>query len=307
MTDVELTGAGETATEALPTVVTTLTEAPAEAEVSPALLRIGCVMGVQPDKWQRRWQENRPDVPTSWEFVDSAVQWEGLRTGRWSIVLVRTNVDRSTDGAEDAEVPLPLELLSYGAADLRFPADLVERTHVVELYPERWAVLGRKKHDIGLVSEVTLADLADLPDKRIGRGELVIPVGEPQLALTYAASGTGIAILPETLAKVAGHFEGTIRPLVMDAATRVCAVWLKDRPADCPEELIQEFIGMLRGRRAQSSRTGGTSADAAAAARKQVRREKIKSNRVHSQEQRRQRIAARHAAKRAAQKRGKRR
>ncbi|WQD12551.1 MAG: hypothetical protein U1U88_000538 [Lawsonella clevelandensis] len=58
------------------------------------------------------------------------------------------------------------------------------------------------------VSEVTLADLEDLPD-RIGKGELVIPVGEPQLALSYAESGTGIAILPETLAKVAGTFEGT--------------------------------------------------------------------------------------------------
>ena len=307
MTDVELTGAGEASTEVLPTLVTTPTEAPSEAEASPALLRIGCVVGVQPDKWQRRWQENRPDVRTAWEFVDSAVQWEGLRTGRWSIVLVRTTVDRTAEATKETEVPSPLQLLSYGAADLSFPADLVKRTHVVELYQERWVVLGRKKHDIGLVSEVTLADLEDLPDNRIGKGELVIPVGEPQLALSYAESGTGIAILPETLAKVAGTFEGTARPLVMDAATRVCAVWLKDRPAECPEELIQEFIGMLRGRRAQSSRSGGASVDAAAAARKKTRKEKIQSSRVQSQEQRRQRIAARHAAKRAAQKRGRRR
>lgn len=307
MTDVELTNAGEITDEVRPAVVTTLAEAPSEGQTSPELLRIGCVLGVQPDKWQRRWQENRPDVPTSWEFVDSAVQWEGLRTGRWSIVLVRTTVEGSTEETSETGAPSPLELLSYGAADLEFPADLVERTHVVELYPERWVVVGRKKHDIGLVSEVTLADLADLPDKRIGTGELVIPVGEPELALSYAESGTGLAILPETLAKVVGHCEGTIRPLAMDAATRVCAVWLKDRPAECPEELIQDFIGMLRGRRAQSSRSSSTTADEAAAARKLARKEKIKSKRANSQEQRRQRNAARYAAKRAAQKRGKRR
>ena len=284
---------------ALPAVVATLAdvvEAPGEVEASPALLRIGCVLGVQPDKWQRRWRENRPDVSTSWEFLDSAVQWEGLRRRRWSVVLVRTAVPAAS-----------LELLSYGATDAPFPADLVDCTHVVELYRERWVVLGRKKHDIGLVSSVTPADLASLPDKRISTGELTVPAGNPALALRYAESGAGLAILPETLAKAAGRYEGTVRPLEMAPGTRVCAVWLKDRSDDCPEELVQEFIGMIRGRRVQSSRSSaGVGAADSAAARKQARKNKQSKARAVTQEQRRQRIIARQAAKRAARKRGKR-
>ncbi|WQD12552.1 MAG: hypothetical protein U1U88_000539 [Lawsonella clevelandensis] len=92
MTDVELTGAGRASVEVLLHPRHHTDEAPSEAEASRRFCAVGCVVGVQPDKWQRRWQENRPDVRTSWEFVDSAVQWEGLRTGRWSIVLVRTTV-----------------------------------------------------------------------------------------------------------------------------------------------------------------------------------------------------------------------
>lgn len=307
----------------------TLGEAPSETEFSPALLRIGCVLGVQPDKWQRRWQENRPDVSTSWDFMDSSVQWEGLRSGRWSIVLARMTVlSETTEPVDSAESTVPagsvessLSLLSYGAGDVILPPDLTETTHVVELYQERWVVVGRKRHDIGLVSEVTLADLADLPDKRVGKGDLIVPVGQPEVAVTYAESGAGIAVLPESMVKVVGQGEGTVRLLDMEPTTRVCAVWLKDRTdgcADgCSEELIQDFIGMLRGRRAHSSRSSvatqavsHTCDDMGLStkqARKRVRQEKIRASRAQSQEQRKQRIAARHAAKRAAQKRGKRR
>ena len=123
------------------------------------------------------------------------------------------------------------------------------------------------------------------------------------------------------MVKVVGQGEGTVRLLDMEPTTRVCAVWLKDRTdgcADgCSEELIQDFIGMLRGRRAHSSRSSvatqavsHTCDDMGLStkqARKRARQEKIRASRAQSQEQRKQRIAARHAAKRAAQKRGKRR
>lgn len=151
--------------------------------------------------------------------------------------------------------------------------------------------------------------------------DLIVPVGQPEVAVTYAESGAGIAVLPESMVKVVRQGEGTVRLLDMEPTTRVCAVWLKDRTdgcADgCSEELIQDFIGMLRGRRAHSSRSSvatqavsHTCDDMGLStkqARKRARQEKIRASRAQSQEQRKQRIAARHAAKRAAQKRGKRR
>ncbi|WP_218277195.1 hypothetical protein, partial [Pseudomonas sp. FW305-25] len=74
------------------------------------------------------------------------------------------------------------------------------------------------------MSEVTLADLADLPDKRVGKGDLIVPVGQPEVAVTYAESGAGIAVLPESMVKVVGQGEGTVRLLDMEPTTRVCAV-----------------------------------------------------------------------------------
>ena len=119
-------------------------------------------------------------------------------------------------------------------------------------------------------------------------------------AVTYAESGAGIAVLPESMVKVVGQGEGTVRLLDMEPTTRVCAVWLKDRTdgcADgCSEELIQDFIGMLRGRRAHSSRSSvatqavsHTCDDMGLStkqARKRARQEKIRASRAQSQEQR---------------------
>lgn len=249
-------------------------EAPQATEKPAALLRIACVYGVLPDKWQRRWRENRPDVTTSWEFIDSGEQWEGLRDGRWDIVLARTTIPEETERAH--------QLLSYPPSGLEVPEDLQTNATHVHLFAESLVVIARKKHDCTLTDSVSVADYESLPDPRIGQGQLEVPLGQAELALTYAESGAGIGILPTTLVKALGaEYTGVQQELVAPPVTQVSAWWLNERPETCPEDVIQDFVGALRGRRAKSARS--QSAEASKASQKAKRRAKIAASRERTQ------------------------
>lgn len=249
-----------------------------------ALFRIGCVYGVLPDKWQRRWSENRPDVPSEWAFMDATEQWSQLRDEAVDIVLARVVTD-----------PVDLESvgkLSYAPEAHTIPAELREQINCVELYHEKLAVIARKKHDCTLVDAVSEADWESFTDPRIGSGELVIPDGQPELALTYAESGAGVGVMQEALVKALGaDYTGVAQPLLAPPATRICAIWLRKR-TESTESIIQEFIGALRGRRARSARSataGGTNDQD----RKEKRRQKIAANRRKTQASNQQQRAAR--------------
>ncbi|MFY9191155.1 MAG: hypothetical protein WAN89_07860 [Lawsonella sp.] len=276
------------------------TELPMNGEASQAtepaaLLRIGCVYGVLPDKWQRRWSENRPDVTTEWHFIDAAEQWEKLAQQELDIVLARTVTDPVRRSS--------IDLLSYAPAALWIPADVHNQINLVELYEEKLAVIARKKHDCTLVDVVSEADWESFSDPRIGAGQLIIPEGQPELALTYAESGAGVGVLPETLVKALGaEYTGVAQPLAVPPATRICAVWFKERTAQCPEAVIQDFVGALRGRRARSSRTENDTQDVEQR-RKAKRQQKIaasrRKTRAFNQQQKAARKRPRHRRRRS--------
>jgi DNA-binding transcriptional LysR family regulator len=200
-------------------------QAPAPSEPERPELRFAYVAGVTPGKWIRRWEERMPGVPLS-SFM-------------------------SDDGAQ-------LSVLSDGSADLSFVRLPVEREglNVIPLYEEQPVVVAPKGHEISVFEEVALADLA--AEAFLDVAEL----GGPQAALQVVASGAGLVILPMSVARHFNVKDTVARKLTGAPTTQIALAWPSEgareaagQPKDgARDEVIEEFIGIVRGRTAQSSR-----------------------------------------------------
>lgn len=192
-----------------------------------AELRITFVPGVTPDKWLDRWRERQPDVP-----VQATMR----------------------EGGDD-----PRLLLATGVADLVFmrfpdgvnPAD--ESTHVIPLYEELPVVCAPHEHALELyddevpleeLAEETWLDLSDYPPE----------VGGTAMALEVVGAGTGLLILPQSVGRLYRR-KDVVQKIVSGApSTRIGIAWLKPIGDESEDPRIEEFIGIVRGRRANSSR-----------------------------------------------------
>lgn len=190
-----------------------------------ATLRVGFVTGTTPDKWARMWRERRRDAL---ELVPVTEQEQELRLrdGTLDMCLVRLPVDR-------------------------------DRLHLIPLYAEATVVVVPRDHFATAGTEVDLADLAD--------EQLVLPHASgwtpesPQLdwpamsereAIEVVAAGGGVAIVPMSVARLFSRKDVAARPVTDLPPTTVGLAWLVDRDdAD-----TQEFVGVVRGRTANSSR-----------------------------------------------------
>ncbi|MEJ7794470.1 MAG: LysR family substrate-binding domain-containing protein [Nocardioides sp.] len=188
-------------------------------------LRVGFVTGTTPDKWARVWRDRRRD-PLELVPVTEADQEPGLRDGTLDMCLVRLPVDR--DGL-----------------------------HLIPLYDEVAVVVVPQDHFATAGTEVELADLAD--------EQLVLPhvsgwtPQAPQLewpemsereAIEVVAAGSGIAIVPMSVARLFSRKDVASRPVTDLPATTVGLAWLVERDGDD----TQEFVGVVRGRTSNSSR-----------------------------------------------------
>ena len=188
--------------------------------------RVGFVTGATPDKWARTWRERRPE-PLELVPVTEADQEERLRAGTLDMCLVRLPVDR--DGL-----------------------------HVIPLYEEVQVVVVGHEHVVTVVEEVSLADLADeqlvLPH-RSGWTPAVPQLDWPAMsvadAVEVAASGSGVVLLPMSVARLHHRRDAAYRPVVDLEPTRVALAW----PVDRDDERTQAFVGVVRGRTARSSRS----------------------------------------------------
>ena len=145
----------------------------------------------------------------------------------------------SDDGAQ-------LSVLRDGSADLSFvrlPVDQ-EDLHVIPLYEEQPAVVAPKGHEITVFEDVELADLAEENFLDIAA------MGGPEMALQVVASGAGLVIMPMPMARHFNVKDTVARRLHGAEGTRIALAW----PKDATDEVVEEFIGVVRGRTANSSR-----------------------------------------------------
>jgi DNA-binding transcriptional LysR family regulator len=191
--------------------------------------RLGYVPGVTPAKWARIWAERLPRVPLELIQVTAAEAPDLVR---------RTEVD---------------------AVLLRLPIDRAE-LHAIPLYVEQTVVVVPKDHVVTAVDEVTVDDLADelmlhpqddVLDWHHPPGRVI---GERPRTTTDAvalvAMGTGLLVVPQSLARLHHRKDLTYRPLTDAPESQVALVW----PEGEPSSLMEQFIGIVRGRTANSTR-----------------------------------------------------
>jgi DNA-binding transcriptional LysR family regulator len=148
-------------------------------------------------------------------------------------------------------VPLRLEpssqedaiaALRSGAAHLALLRDASRSDdfHAIPLYRERPVVVVPRESLLAEFEELTLADIADEP-----RHE-----GEDAAAVELVAANVGVAVMPMSIARLHSRKDVVARPLTDAPDTGISLVW----PIEEPHPLADTFIGIVRGRTANSSR-----------------------------------------------------
>ncbi|MFJ4263639.1 LysR family transcriptional regulator substrate-binding protein [Paenarthrobacter nicotinovorans] len=139
-----------------------------------------------------------------------------------------------------------LSVLRDGSADLSFVRLPVDRDglNVIPLYEEQPVVVAPKGHEISVFEVVALEDLAE--ENFLDVEEM----GGPAMALQVVASGAGLVIMPMSVARHLNAKDTVMRRLTGAPGTQIGLAWLVG--TDSP--VVEEFIGIVRGRTAQSSR-----------------------------------------------------
>ena len=192
----------------------------------PAPLRIGFVTGATPDKWARNWRDQRRE-PLELVPVTEADQLDGVRDGSLDMALVRLPAD--TDGL-----------------------------HCVRLYDELQVAIASREHLLSAADdEVTTADLVDeqlvRPHSsgwRPTAEQLEWPPMNEQEAIETVAAGTGVVILPMSVARLHQRKDVVSRVVSDLEPTTIALVWKRERDDD----VTQAFVGVTKGRTARSSR-----------------------------------------------------
>ncbi|MFG2988109.1 LysR family substrate-binding domain-containing protein [Streptomyces sp. NPDC048257] len=195
----------------------------------PHSFRLAYVPGVTPSKWVRIWNERLPDVPLTLVSVSPTEAFGVLRAGGADAGFVRLPVDRDDLSA-------------------------------IPLYTETTVVVVPKDHLVAAAEEVSTEDLADeivfhplddtleweqLPGKpAIERPETTAD------AIELVAAGIGVLVVPQSLARLHHRKDLTYRPVSDAPASRVALSWPQDETTD----LVEEFIGIVRGRTVNSTR-----------------------------------------------------
>ncbi|WP_184351544.1 LysR substrate-binding domain-containing protein [Streptomyces olivoverticillatus] len=198
------------------------------SDVSPSF-RLAYVPGVTPTKWVRIWNERLPDVPLTLVPVPPAEAGEVLRDGGADAGIVRLPVDRTVLSA-------------------------------IPLYTETTVVVIPKDHLVAAADEVATEDLADeivlhpLDDvlgweQLPGRPAIERPATTAD-AIELVAAGVGVLVVPQSLARLHHRKDLTYRTVTDAPQSSVVLSWPEEETTD----LVEDFIGIVRGRTVNSSR-----------------------------------------------------
>ncbi|MFJ1798426.1 LysR family substrate-binding domain-containing protein [Streptomyces sp. NPDC088180] len=196
----------------------------------PSSFRLAYVPGVTPTKWVRVWRERLPD--TSLDLVQAtAAEAPGLLAGGGADAgLVRLPVDRSVLSA----IPLYTE------------------TTVVVIPKDHVATAAEEVSLAELSDEIVLHPLDDLLDWETlpGRPAVERPATTAD-AIELVAAGVGVLLVPQSLARLHHRKDLTYRPVPEAPESRVALSWPE---AETTPDLVEEFIGIVRGRTVNSTR-----------------------------------------------------
>jgi DNA-binding transcriptional LysR family regulator len=174
----------------------------------------------------------------------------GVAVGKWTREFERRHPRVELVAAPSAD---PVAALTAGEADMAFARDAQpdDARHLIPLYAEDVVLVMHHEHLLTLEKKLHLADLADEP-----RVE-----GEPSEALMRRiAEGEGIALWPASVAKALRRKDVVAVRLEDGEQSSIGLTW----PREGQHPLVDEFIGIVRGRTAHSSRNPEVAAEQAA-------------------------------------------
>lgn len=147
------------------------------------------------------------------------------------------------------------------AALVRRPIDDADQLHVIPLYDEVPVVVASAESHLMAADELTAGDLAGevlITPRDDVLGPLDLPTIAPNFppvettadAIATVATGVGVVVVPMSLARLHQRKDAGFRPLLDAPTSPVALAWLRDRTT----EDVEMFIGIVRGRTANSSR-----------------------------------------------------
>ncbi len=220
-------------------------EEAAQRHLAAHTLTVGYAEGVTPAKWVRIWNERFPDtelrlVPTT---LDSQVRM--LHDGSIDVGFVRLPIDRDELSVIGLYEEVPVVVVSkdhpIAAFDRIAVSDLADEhlLHEADEFPE-WAALA---------TEIEAGTRAPLP-----------PIESNAELIEYVAAGLGVAVVPQSIARLHARKDLVYRPVDGLAGSPIAIAW----PSAKTTDNVEQFHGIVRGRSVRSSR--GTSPEANGAA-----------------------------------------
>ncbi|MEV6338009.1 LysR substrate-binding domain-containing protein [Nocardia vinacea] len=169
----------------------------------------------------------------------------GVTVSKWT----RIWGERFPDTALEV-VPIPmaeqLAALRDGRVDacfVRLPIDRADLS-TIPLYRELPVVVVPKDHTLSLFEQV---GMGDLEGERIQDSSDIDAIAG---TIELVAAGVGVAIVPHSIARLYARRDLVYRTMMGVPATEIALAW----PAAHTTELIEEFVGVVRGRSERSSR-----------------------------------------------------
>lgn len=211
-------------------------------------LCVGFVPGVMPSKWFNRWRERYSALAPLTDVALGENKGLAALDAFADMVLVR---------AEDE--PLARDKNLY---------------HAIELYREVPVVVLPKDHLLTVLETVTVADLAEeflLQDpeeipgwehteqtRAVQESRPLPTMRHKADAVELVAAGLGLLVVPMSVARFYHRKDVTYRPVEGLEEYPVLLVWKRQLREEERETVIQDFVGITRGRTAASHRGSDT-------------------------------------------------
>lgn len=318
-----------------------------------SMLRVSYVPAIMPGKWFNRWHERYGDRVQLAEVPVREAR--GLDSLHQDLCLIDPALESAAEGENAAEAPAeatdhapvpvvevpenPFAHMSIVRPDREPASTDGEKYHSIRLYEELPVVILPVDHVLTVLDEVPVEELAeefllqpasDIPAyEEVSRAwresaGRILPEGlTDKENIELVAAGVGLYIVPMSIARFYHRKDLTYRPVAGLDLYPVYLVWPR-APKGEPrseelEALLQDFIGIVRGRTATSERGSETrqaraeriaaekAKEKAKARAANARREARDKKRANAKKNGNARQHARQSAKAASARRGKKR
>lgn len=318
-----------------------------------SVLRVSYVPAIMPGKWFNRWHERYGDRVQLAEVPVREAR--GLDSLHQDLCLIDPALESAAEGENAAEAPAeavehapvpvvevpenPFAHMSIVRPDREPASTDGEKYHSIRLYEELPVVILPVDHVLTVLDEVPVEELAeefllqpasDIPAyEEVSRAwresaGRIVPEGlTDKETIELVAAGVGLYIVPMSIARFYHRKDLTYRPVAGLDTYPVHLVWPR-APKGEPrseelEALLQDFIGIVRGRTATSDRGSETrqaraeriaaekAKEKAKARAANARREARDKKRANAKKNGNARQHARQSAKAASARRGKKR